>query len=82
MGDIESIIEQERIAWANGQTEKAALLACMAILIVGAEEQRDAAQAKLDSILELITEANWRTGKKTELVALIQAIEETAEGDE
>ena len=78
---VQHVDELERQAWVSGDTEKAGMLTRISDGLE-LEEQRDKAQEKLDDILELIVKANWRTGKKAELVELIQAIKETAEGDE
>jgi hypothetical protein len=78
---VQHVDELERQAWIMGDTEKAGMLACISDGLEQ-EEQRDNLQAKIDNILELITEANWRTGKKAELIELIKAIKETAESDE
>jgi hypothetical protein len=78
---VQHVDELERQAWVSGDTEKAGILARISDGL-DMEEQRDKMQEKLDDILELIVKANWRTGKKAELVELIQVIKETAEGDE
>jgi hypothetical protein len=78
---VQHVDELERQAWISGDTEKAGMLARISDGME-LEDQRDNLQEKIDNILTLITEANWRTGKKAELVELIQAIQETAEADE
>lgn len=65
--------DQEREAFMQGDHAKAELLA-IAMEQEAMEETLWSAQASLDGIQAAITEANWRTGKKTELRELIEEI--------
>ena len=70
----------EREAYMEGDYERAELLG--ALMDQEDEASRaDALQNVVEGIRERITEANWRTGKKSELRELVEAIvNELAEG--
>ena len=78
-GDTD-LATEERNAWQAGDYQRAEALA-LAMDAGEADELASQLQGVVDGIRERITEANWRTGKKTELRELIEAIvNELAEG--
>ena len=71
----ENYAERERAAWQAGDYERAELLGLAGELDAKITE----AEALRDIVLGIdarITETPWRTGKKADLVALIEGIRE------
>ena len=67
--------ERERAAWQVGDHERAELLGLAGELDAKIEEA-EALRSIVEGIDARLTEAPWRTGKKVELVALIEGIRE------
>ena len=69
-----------RNAYAAADDKLAAAFA-LALDLTDAQAEADRLKGVVDGIRALITEANWRTGKKAELRELVEAIvNELAEG--
>ena len=68
-----NLSEQERDAWQAGNYALAEALA-LAMEADEAETSRYNLESALEGIRGLITEANWRTGKKAELRELVESI--------
>ena len=63
----------ERDAWQRGDHSQADAYA-RALEASELETEKDEAVYKVERIQELITQANWRTGKKAELRELVEQI--------
>lgn len=70
----------ERDAWHRGDTYLADVYA-RALEAETLEAAQSEAQYKLDRIEAIITEANWRTGKKAELREMGDRIYQELKGD-